>query len=366
MKPLRKLAAIMFTDIEGYSTMMQLDEDRAIAVRQRHREVLQHGHACFNGQITQYYGDGTLSIFQSAVEAVQCAVAMQSAFMEGLRIPVRIGLHLGDIVCDEDNVYGDGVNLASRIESLGIAGCVLVSDRIVAEIHNHPELQTISLGSYQFKNIIRQVEVFAMNRPGLVIPKPQSLSGKTEPVNTQVRSFKNGANRSAAGANENDMHSSIAVLPFVNMSCDLEHEHFGDCLAEEVLTALTHIDGLKVAARTCSFKFKGSKTEVHKIGEKLGVSTILEGCVRRQDGHLRVIVQLINVQDGFLIWSERFDRDADDAFAIQDDIARRITQKLEAISWGVQHPVIGKQPRAMRAHGKSLPYGILPQTHGIA
>ena len=143
----------MFTDIEGYSSMMQLDEDRAIAVRQRHREVLQNGHKGFNGRITQYYGDGTLSIFQSAVEAVQCALSMQSAFREGLKVPVRIGLHLGDIVCDDDNVYGDGVNLASRIESLGVPGCVLVSDRIAAEIHNHPELETISMCTYQFKNI---------------------------------------------------------------------------------------------------------------------------------------------------------------------------------------------------------------------
>ena len=361
MKPLRKLAAIMFTDIEGYSAMMQMDEDRAIAVRQRHREVLQEGHASFNGRITQFYGDGTLSIFQSAVEAVQCAVAMQSAFMKDTMIPVRIGLHLGDIVCDEDNVYGDGVNLASRIESLGMAGSVLVSDRIAVEIHNHPELQTVSLGSYQFKNIIRQVEVFAMNRPGLVVPQPQGLAGKTVQTTRPAPTSKSVTAKPVNSGIQN----SVAVLPFVNMSSELEQEHFGDCLAEDVVSALTHIDGLNVASRTCSFRFKGSKTELHKIGEKLGVSSLLEGSIRRHNGHLRVTVQLINVSDGFIMWAERYDRNAEDALAIQEEIAQRITQQLGTILCVNKSKTLPKQHPVVHANGKPINYGMMSQTQGI-
>jgi TolB-like protein len=242
---------------------------------------------------------------------------------------------------------------------------VLISDRIASEIHNHPELQTVSMGSFQFKNIIRQVEVFAMNGPGLIVPQPKSLAGKTEPVKTRVLTFKK-AGPAAQGADvKNEVPDSIAVLPFINMSRDLEEEHFGDCLAEEVLTALTRIEGLKVAARTCSFKYKDSKAGPHKIGEKLGVSSILEGCVRRQNGHLRFTVQLINVRDGFLIWSGRFDMHTEDPFAIQEEIAQRITDKIEAIRWEMRDPAMPKQPAARLAYGQALPYAIMHQAQAM-
>ena len=163
MSQSRQLAAIMFTDIEGYTAIMQQNEQQALSLRKRHREVLQREHTQYNGRIIQYYGDGTLSIFQSAIQAVQCAVAMQQAFCQPPPLPLRIGLHIGDVIFDDDQVVGDGVNLASRIESIGIAGCVLISDRVKEEISNHPELKAVSVGSYQFKNIERRVEVFALD-----------------------------------------------------------------------------------------------------------------------------------------------------------------------------------------------------------
>ena len=146
MSQSRQLAAIMFTDIEGYTAIMQQNEQQALIIRNRHREILQKEHEQYNGRIIQYYGDGTLSIFQSAIEAVQCAVAMQQAFCQPPPVPLRIGLHIGDVIFDDDQVVGDGVNLASRIESLGMAGCVLISDRVKEEIKNHPELKTVSVG----------------------------------------------------------------------------------------------------------------------------------------------------------------------------------------------------------------------------
>ncbi|SFU80491.1 adenylate/guanylate cyclase domain-containing protein [Pontibacter akesuensis] len=314
----RQLAAIMFTDIEGYSATMQYSEQQAIFLKNRHREVLQQEHERYNGRIVQYYGDGTLSIFQSAVEAVECALAMQLAFRQEPHVPVRMGLHMGDVIFDDDQLFGDGVNLASRIETLGVAGSVLISDKINDEILNHPEFKTRSVGTYQFKNIERKVEVFALDHEGLVKPEPNTLHGKTaEPKKKGLRTSKKVPSK------------SIAVLPLVNMSNDPEQQYFGDGVAEEIINSLSSLKDLKVAGRTSSFKFDRKNVDLREVGEKLGVSTVLEGSVRKQGNRLRITVQLIKVDDGFHIWSQRYDRSMDDIFAIQDEIALAITEKMK-------------------------------------
>ena len=175
MPPSRQLFAILFTDIEGYSALVQQDEQKGLAIRNRHREIVQKEHKQFNGRVIHYYGDGTLSIFQSAIDAVQCAIVMQQAFSHSPQVPVRMGLHLGDIIFDDEHVFGNGVNLASRIESLGVAGSVLISGKVNDEIQNHPEFKTISMGVYQLKNIQQEVEVFALAHDGLKVPLPHSL-----------------------------------------------------------------------------------------------------------------------------------------------------------------------------------------------
>ena len=179
----RQLAAIMFTDIEGYTSVMQENEQQAIQWRMRHKEVLEQEHQQFYGRIIQFYGDGTLSIFPSAVNAVTCALAMQQHFRKDPMVPVRIGLHSGDVVFDEEQIFGDGVNITSRIESLGVAGSVLLSEKIRDEINNHPDLATVSLGTYLFKNVQRKLEVFALEHPSLVVPPAHSLKGKLEQKN---------------------------------------------------------------------------------------------------------------------------------------------------------------------------------------
>ena len=318
----RQLAAIMFTDIEGYTAIMQRDEDQAILLRDRHRDILQQKHSEFNGRVIQYYGDGTLSIFHSAVQAVECALQMQQIFCQAPNVPVRMGLHLGDIIINENHVFGDGVNLASRIESLSVAGAVLISDKIKDEIGNHPEFQTLSMGIYQLKNVERLVEVFALNNDGIVKPDLNKLYGKGQ----QVKPIKTpSVNKTAASFSRN----SIAVLPFQNMSNDPDQEYFSDGVAEEILNSLSTLKQLKVAGRASSFQFRGIKRDLHEIGEKLGVKTVLEGSVRRQANRIRVTVQLVNIQDGYQLWSQRYDRNMDDIFAVQDEIALSITEKLK-------------------------------------
>ena len=316
----RQLAAIMFTDIEGYTAIMQQNEKRAIALKDRHRLILENEHKNFNGTIVQYYGDGTLSIFDSVVHAVQCALAMQEFFCQWPSVPVKIGLHVGDIITNDGHVFGDGVNVASRVESLGVAGSVLLSDKVNSELKNQPQIKTVSMGTYQFKNVERLVEVFALDHDGLVIPVPDSLKGKTE---------EKGKEKDAPSIRPYVPKKSIAVLPFVNMSNDPEQEYFSDGMAEEILNALSHLNDLKVAGRTSSFQFKGKNIDLREVGEKLGVNTVLEGSVRKQNNRLRVTAQLINVEDGFHLWSERYDRDMDDIFAIQDEVALAITEKLK-------------------------------------
>ncbi len=303
----RQLAAIMFTDIVGYTAMMHENETAAAAVRQRHREVFQKEHERCYGEVLQYYGDGTLSIFKSAVEAVECSIAMQRCFQEdkAIGVPLRIGIHLGDIVFAENDVYGDGVNLASRVESLGVAGCILISDKLNFAIKNHSSFSTKSVGHFEFKNIKDPVEIFAVTNTGIKVPDRSELKGKVK-----------------------ENKKSIAVLPFVNMSSDLENEYFSDGISEEILNALVKVEGLLVTARTSSFSFKGKNMDVREIGTQLGVAHILEGSVRKSGNRVRITAQLVSSVDGYHFFSETYDRTLEDIFEVQDEIASTITNRL--------------------------------------
>ncbi len=311
MKPVRQLAAIMFTDMVGYTALMQRDEKKAKQNRDRHRSVLQDLITDNNGRILQYYGDGTLSTFGSVVDAVSCAVKIQMALNQEPRIPLRIGIHSGDIVHDDDGIYGDGVNVASRIESLSVPGAILISGKVFDEIKNHPQFKTISFGYFELKNVERPVEVIALANEGLRIPSRKDLKGK---VKTHI--------------------SSIAVLPFANMSNDPENEYFSDGITEEILNALVKVDGLRVTSRTSSFAFKGKNEDIREIGQRLDVANLLEGSVRKSGNRVRITAQLINTADGYHLWSETYDRSLEDIFDVQDEISRKIANQLRATLTG--------------------------------
>jgi TolB-like protein/class 3 adenylate cyclase/Tfp pilus assembly protein PilF len=317
MPQTRQLAAIMFTDIVGYTALMQENESEAAAVRQRHRNVIEKEHANYHGEVLQYYGDGTLSIFKSAVEAVECAIAMQQQFNNAQSVPLRIGIHLGDIVHDKNDIYGDGVNLASRIESLGVPGSVLISDKLNYAVKTQNSISTKSLGFFELKNIKEPVEVFAITNRGINLPERSALKGKIK-----------------------EIKKSIAVLPFINMSADPENEYFSDGIAEEILNALVRVEGLLVTARTSSFFFKGKNMDVREIGTQLGVSHILEGSVRKSGNRVRITAQLVNSVDGYHFFSETYDRTLEDIFAVQGEIASKIINRLREHLGEEQH---GKQ-----------------------
>ena len=301
----RRLAAIMFTDIVGYTALMQQNEKAAADLRAHHRQTFQQYHDKYHGEILQYFGDGTLSVFQSGVEAVECAIAIQRALNTGEPVPLRIGLHMGDIVFDGTEIYGDGVNLASRIEGMGVAGGILISGKLNDELKNQQQISTRSLGHFELKNIANPVEVFSVTNEGITIPERSELKGK-----------------------QKKLSKTIAVLPFVNMSSNKDNEYFSDGMTEEIINALSKIKNLKVTSRTSSFFFKNKNMPIPQIGKELNVSTILEGSIRLAGHKMRITAQLIDVNDDFHFWSETFDRSIEDIFAVQDEISLLIADKL--------------------------------------
>ncbi len=274
----RHLAVIMFTDIVGYTAMMQHDESQALIILNRFKTILNQKVAEFQGELIQYYGDGSLIIFTNAVDAVSCAGMLQEDFMNEPHVPVRIGIHLGDIIHKEGNIFGNCVNITSRIESMGVPGAVLVSEPVHEQIKNKPAFRFHSLGSFDFKNVEEPMEIFSLSVNNFPALRREDLSGKTS---------------------ESKTIKSIAVLPFVNMSNDPAQEYFSDGMAEEIINSLSHLKDLNVAGRTSSFQFKGKSVDLRHVGKKLSVNTVLEGSVRKQGNRLRITAQLINVEDGY-------------------------------------------------------------------
>ena len=301
----RQLAAVMFTDMVGYTALMQENEEKARSSRDRHRKVLERHIQDNQGTILQYFGDGTLCVFDSAIQAVQCALNIQTELQQEPKIPVRIGLHVGDIVYEDSGVYGDAVNVASRIEALSIPGAVLFSGKVYDDVKNHPKFKSNSLGAFNFKNVKRPIEIYALTNSLLTWPSSDDLKGKVPP---SIR--------------------SVAVLPFVNMSSDPENEFFSDGMTEELIDAFTRVEGLAVTARTSSFAFKGKNQDIREIGSQLNVDTILEGSVRKAGNRVRVTAQLISTSDGYHLFSETYDRNLEDIFAVQDELALKIANKL--------------------------------------
>ena len=339
MSASRQLSAVLFIDIAGYTAIMQEDEALALATVGFFRDTLQEAAPKWRGHVIQFYGDGCLLIFNSAVDAVQFSIEVQAAFKKDQPVPARIGLHLGDIILKEGNVFGDPVNIAARIQALAAPGQIFLSGTIHQAIANKKEFTTRFIREENLKNVKEAVPVYELVQDGQAVPvikkKRRSNTGRSVKTNVMIAAsviliailafigtkFLQG--RSSV------IENSIAVLPFVDMSKTQDQEYFGDGLAEQIINSLTTVNELKVIGRTSSFQFKGQNLDLRKIGKTLNVGLILEGSIQVDGKKLRITAQLIRVSDNTHVWSQQYDRELTEIFRIQDDIALQITERLK-------------------------------------
>lgn len=323
----RRLSAILSADVVGYSWLMERDEaDTLERLKRLRRSLVDPLIAGHKGRIVKLMGDGALVEFGSVVDAVNCAVEIQRAMAEAepevedsRRVRFRIGINLGDVIIEDDDIYGDGVNVAARLQSLAVPGGIAVSATVREHVGGKLAIAFDDIGEHAVKNIERPVRVYCarLDRSMPATPAP------------------------AAGGRE---RPSIAVLPFVNMSGDPEQEYFSDGISEDIITDLSKISGLFVVARNSVFTFKGKPVKVQQVTKELGVKYVLEGSVRKAGSRVRVTAQLINGTDGGHVWADRYDRDLTDIFAIQDDITHTIVDQLKVKLLPEEKKAVGQAP----------------------
>ena len=317
----RKLSAILSADVKGYSRLMGEDELATIETLKKNRQLISSLTEQFRGRVVDSPGDNLLAEFGSVVDAIECAVKIQEELKkendelpESRRMEFRIGVNLGDVVEDGERIYGDGVNIAARIEGLADAGGICISRSAYDQVKKKLNFRYEYLGEHQVKNIDEPVRVYN------VLMEPEAKETITELKPPEKSKDK----------------PSIAVLPFVNMSNDPEQEYFSDGMSEELIGALAKLEGLKVISRTSAFYFKGKDVDLRIIGEKLKVDNVLEGSVRKAGKQLRISAQLIKVADDTHLWSETYDRELKDVFAIQDEISQAVVQNLKVKLLGMK------------------------------
>ena len=357
MSQQRQLAAILFTDIVGYTALMQENEHKAVQVINHYNEVLNKLVTLHQGKVLNNFGDGSLCTFNSVSDAIGCAIEIQHALRQEPVVPLRIGLHVGEVIVDDNKAMGDGVNLASRVQSLGHANAILFSREVYDKIRNRPEYKAVSLGQFQFKNVRDPIEVFALANEGFLVPKRSKMEGKLEKKPGQKKKrilalsllvllalglfgyWKFYSRKKYTGSDK-----SIAVLPFVNMSSNKENEYYSDGMTDDLITQLYNITGLRVISRTSSMTYKGSKKSAETIAEELNVGSVLEGGIQRIGNKIRINVQWIDAKTGGHIWARIFDRDVNDLFAIQSEVAQEIAEELNARLTDSQRNKIAEGP----------------------
>ncbi|HEU4463985.1 MAG TPA: tetratricopeptide repeat protein, partial [Gemmatimonadota bacterium] len=300
----QRLSVVWFTDLVGYSVLVARDQDQAVALTQRFQEAVKRVVSQAEGRVVKFLGDAAMIESPSAEAALHAASAIHAEFGKG----IRTGIHLGDVVVATDgDLYGDGVNGAQRIQAEAEPGRIVVSEDVWRRFRNRPAFVFEPLGERRLKGI-EPMELFRL----------MSISAR-EPAEPHT----SAAPVAMAGA-----APSIAVLPFVNMSPQADDEYFSDGVTEEVLTLLSRIEGLKVISRTSIMRYKGTDKSMRQIGEELGVATVLEGSVRHSGSRVRITAQLIDAATDAHLWGDHYDRDLEDIFAIQTDVAERIVEAL--------------------------------------
>ncbi len=354
MSQTRQLAAIMFTDIVGYTALMGKDEQKAFELLNKNRQIQKPIIEQYNGRWIKELGDGVMASFNTVSDAVNAAIKIQQTCNAANDFQLRIGIHLGEVVFENDDVFGDGVNIAARIQALATPGGIWISESVHNNVINKIDIDTEFVKTEQLKNVKEPVRIYQVKAQGVEAPEPViSITEIIVPTESKplrykkpiflftiailmlvsgyfiYNSFQKKSKESTTSKAEEVIDRSIAVLPFVNMSNDKEQEYFSDGLSEELLNLLAKIPELKVIGRTSSFSFKGKNEDLRSIAEKLGVSNILEGSVRKDGNKIRVTAQLIKAEDGSHLWSETYDRDLEGIFKLQDEIAKAVVKQLK-------------------------------------
>jgi len=341
MKQHRQLAAILFTDIVGSTAMMQRDEQTAMSVNKRYVAVMKKYVSLHGGEILNDYGDGNLCSFPSASSAVKAAIEIQQQLQMEPKVPLRVGLHVGEIFFEDGKVFGDGVNVASRIQSLGIANSILFSSEINSKIKNQPEFKSVSVGRFHFKNVDEPMEVFALANEGLIVPDKRKIEGK-------LKERKEDRKRNILiivlavlflsgfflyryfNAKQANSIKSIAVLPFLNGSGDKENEYLSDGVAQEIISQISKIGSLEVKGWISSVFFKNSNKSLKEKADALGAEEIVSGSIQKVMNRVLISVELTEASTGKRIWGDEYNRPWGDLLDIQTEVATKIASALNA------------------------------------
>jgi adenylate cyclase len=342
--PRRQLAAIMFTDIVGYTAMMQSSEESAVSSVKRHEGALSESIERHNGEVLNYYGDGSLTIFNSAVEAVQCAMEVQTTLRDDPPVPLRIGIHIGEILFEDGKVFGDGVNIASRIESAGEAGTVLFSRQVEEKIRNHAQFKCKSLGRFYFKNVNESLEVFALSNEGFPVPKSKalnSLRGRTGHQRSRIVTvislvllmllglFFIDKYITKSTTNHSSFRTLLAILPFENLSGDPDFQYFADGMSQELCNRLAKLDNLEILGRRACLRYRNTEMSPTDIAKELGVNYLVEGSVSKSGNLVRINSQLIDGSSGIQLGSYPYTGEIQGALEAQDEASINIARDLE-------------------------------------
>ena len=318
MSQSRQLAAIMFTDIVGFTALMGSDEKKTFDILEKNRKIHKPIISEYNGRWIKELGDGVMASFSLVSDAVHAAIKIMEACNAANEYKLCIGIHLAEVVLENDDVFGDGVNIAARIQSAAAPGCIFISEAVHRSIANNADITTRFAKEATLKNVSQPIRMYQIMVAGSEIFVPEKPAAII-------------------------IEKSIAVLPFVNMSSDPEQEYFSDGISEDIINDLAQVSELKVIGRTSSFAFKGKNLDLKFIGEQLKVSHILEGSVRKSGNKLRITAQLISVVDGFHLYSEKFDRELVDIFAIQDEISLAILNAIKIKLFGIEKEAVLKR-----------------------
>lgn len=345
----RENVTVLFTDIVGYTQMMEKNETETLSKLNFFKEKLEKRISLNSGKLIQYYGDAALVVFQTPQDGMNCAMHLQKDVRSDIQVPLRIGLNMGEVVFKNNNVFGDTVNIASRLESMGVSGSILCSEKVKNAIENNKMWDLKDLGVFTLKNVSHPLKVFAISNEGFVVPSKNqiekkiarpysitnspvfkwSLGGLLALLILMVAFFLNKNNNTNTFENTIPNDKSIAVLPFVNLSADKDNQYFCDGMTEDILNRLSSVKDLRVMSRTSVLRYRNTEKPILQVAGELGVSHVLEGSIRRIDDKIRVIVNLVQAKSELRIWSESYDRVVNDIFGIQSEIAESIGKGLE-------------------------------------